>query len=395
MKPKFEIADVINKFYTEHFRKQIPVSQQRTLNALRDCRTAVLGGHKEVCTSCGIVQYRYNSCRNRSCPKCQGLKKEMWIIQREEELLPLPYFHVVFTLPHELNGLCLRNPRFMYDLLFKAAWYTLNTFNQDPKWLGAKSGATMVLHTWGQNLQLHPHVHCIVPSGGLKNCGRWQKPKRGNALFLYPVLAMNKVFKAFFLKTLRNELEAGFLSLPKDFPWQKHQYCHWKERLYKKDWVIYCKPPFNGVQNVVKYLARYSHRVAITNHRIIAINDYKVIFKYRDYADNNRSKTLPLDGYHFLRRFCLHILPPNFRKIRHYGFLANATKSMSLNLARMALKVATKSAMSKSQRKILAKRRVFGDNPNRCPCCKQGVMAIFEIIPGNKDPPINWSRKLI
>lgn len=392
MKPKFEIAQVIDSFFNENFRKKIPVFQQTTLNALKYCRTEALGGHKEVCNSCGLVKYSYNSCRNRSCPKCQGLKKEMWIIQREEELLPISYFHVVFTLPNELNDLCLRNPRFMYDLLFKAAWYTLNSFNLDPKWLGAKSGATMILHTWGQKLQLHPHVHCIVPSGGLNNSGKWQNPKRGNAKFLYPVLAMNNVFRAFFLKNLKHALEAGLLDLPKDFPSSK-QYYLWKENLYQKEWVVYAKPPFGGVKNVVKYLARYSHRVAITNHRIIDINEHKVVFKYRDYADNSKEKILPLDGAIFLRRFCLHILPPGFRKIRHVGFLANATKGKSLNLARVALKIATKIALTKTQRLALAKKRVFGNLLNICSCCKIGSMIIFEVFPGNKDPPINWVIK--
>jgi len=388
MKPDFEVADVIDIFFSEAFRKTIPVFQQRTLKALSICRTAALGGHKQVCTSCGIVKYSYNSCRNNACPKCQGLKKEMWIIQREEELLPVSYFHVVFTLPHELNELCLRNPRFMYDLIFKAAWYTLNVFNHDPKWLGAKSGATMVLHTWGQNLQLHPHVHCIVPSGGLNKSGSWQNPKRGNSEFLFPVLAMNKIFKAYFLKTLRRHLEDGLLALPIDFPFTKGYY-NWKEKLYNKEWVVYSKPPFGGVKNVVKYLARYSHRVAITNHRIVDISNGKVFFRYRDYADNNRVKILPLDGALFLRRFCLHILPPNFRKIRHYGFLSNAAKTKSLTLARAAFCLATKVALTRNQRKALAKKRVFGNLAHRCSCCGHGQMVIFEIMPGNKDPPNN------
>ncbi len=176
MRPKYEIADIINQFYDENFRVRIPVHQQRVLNALRACRTAQLGGHVDACDSCGYTRISYNSCRNRHCPKCQGLQREMWTIQREEELLPVAYFHVVFTLPHELNGLCLHNPKFMYDLLFESAWFILNTFSRDQKWLGAQSAATMLLHTWGSNLSLHPHIHCIVPNGGITKNGDWQKP---------------------------------------------------------------------------------------------------------------------------------------------------------------------------------------------------------------------------
>ena len=392
MKTEVEIADIISTFFNEQLRIQIPVFQQQALNALKLCRTEALGGHKEVCTSCGIVKYAYNSCRNRACPKCQGLKKEMWIIQREEELLPISYFHVVFTLPHELNGLCLRNPKFMYGLLFNAAWYTLNTFSNDPKWLGAKSAATMILHTWGQKLNLHPHVHCIVPSGGLTSNGKWQNPKKGNDKFLFPVDAMKIIFKNYFWKILKINLEAGLLTLPKCFP-PNSQYYNWKESIYHKDWGIHCKPPFGGVKNVVNYLARYSHRVAITNHRIIDIKEQIVTFRYKDYTDNSKQKVLPLDGTIFLKRFCLHILPPNFRRIRHYGFLSNASKSKSLNLARTALDIVTKIALTRSQRKALAKKRLFGNMINRCSCCKNGQMVIFEIFPGNKDPPRNLISK--
>ena len=243
MRPTLEVADIINRFYCESFRQGIPVYKQRALGALSQCRTAALGGHIDACDSCGHNKISYNSCRNRHCPKCQGLQKEMWAIQREEELLPIAYFHVVFTLPHELNALCLFNPRLMYDLLFESAWYVLQTFAHDLKWLGAKSAATMVLHTWGQKLTLHPHVHCIVPSGGLAVDGKWQRPRRGNSNFLYPVLAMNKVYKAYFLKRLREYLKANELKLYQGFP-IGNSYNKWKENLYKKEWVVYTKTSF-------------------------------------------------------------------------------------------------------------------------------------------------------
>ena len=392
MRATYEVADIINTFYDEAFGMRIPRHHQRTLNALQACRTAALGGHVDACDACGNMRISYNSCRNRHCPKCQGLQKEMWAIQREEELLPVAYFHVVFTLPHELNGLCLHNPRFMYDLLFESAWYVLHKFGRDPEWLGAQTAATMVLHTWGQNLQLHPHVHCIVPNGGINKRGTWQNARKGNSQFLYPVPAMNQVYKAYFLKRLRQHLERGELSLPNNFPTPKDYY-YWKERLYKKDWVVYAKPPFGGVENVVKYLARYSHRVAIANQRIINITEEHVSFGYKDYKDGARQKVMTLTGAQFLQRFCLHILPNRFRKIRHFGFLSNAAKKKRLNQAKQALLKKQHNALTKAQRKALAAQRLFSNNASLCPCCKQGRMVIVEILLPNKDPPGNRNRK--
>jgi len=362
MRPIYELADIINSFYNDGLRRRLPVYKQRTLHALQQCRTAALGGHIDACNACGHSQISYNSCRNRHCPKCQGLQKEMWAIQREEELLPVGYFHVVFTLPEELRGLCLRNPKFMYDLLFESAWYVLKKFANAPKYLGAKSAATMVLHTWGQNLTLHPHVHCIVPSGGLSQEGNWKRPKRGNSKFLYPVLAMNKVYKAYFLRRLREHLEAGEVPLPRSFPIGK-KYYSWKEKLYSKEWVVYTKPPFGGAHHVVKYLTRYSHRVAITNPRITKITDTHVTFTYK-----------------------------RFRKIRHYGFLANASKKKSLGLARLSLHVCNVAARSRAARKELAIQRLFKQNARQCPCCRKGQMITMDIIAPNKDPPVSITR---
>lgn len=386
MRQQYEIADVIRQFYDDDFRKGIPVYQQRTLKALLQCRTAALGGHIDVCDGCGLLQISYNSCRNRNCPKCQGLEKESWTIQREEELLPVPYFHVVFTLPHELNGLCLHNPRFMYDLLFDSAWYVLQTFANDPKWLGAQTAATMVLHTWGQNLQLHPHVHCIVPGGGLDKEGHWQNPRKGGPDFLFPALAMNKVYRAYFLKQLKIALESGQLSLPDDFPKRKG-YKLWKEQLYKKEWVVYTKPPFSKPENVVNYLARYSHRIAIYNQRIINVTNEAVTFRYKDYRDGSKQKTMVLQGREFLRRFCLHIVPDRFRKIRHYGFLSNAVKIKYLKLAKMDLEKKRFIALSREERRAYAKLRLFGFPDDTCHCCGQGKMVAFDSWSANKDPP--------
>ena len=386
MKTKFELSKVIEQFLDQDFRQQITLHQQRTLHAIRRCRTAALGGHVDACTACGKIDISYNSCRNRNCPKCQGLQKEMWIIQREEELLPVSYFHVVFTLPHEINQIVLRNQRFVYNLLFEAAWYVLNKFGQDNKWLGAQSAATMVLHTWGQNLQLHPHVHCIVPAGGLSKNRQWLNPKKGNAKFLYPILAMNKVYKAFFLKQLRAALEAGLLVLPENFP-HKSNYHKWKENLYQKEWVVYTKPPFSKVKNVVEYLARYSHRIALTNRRILNITDSTVSFRYKDYRQNGKSKTMTLDGKVFLKRFCIHILPPRFRKIRHYGFLANCIKTKSLLYAKLDLLQKKHLALTRTERRALAKARIFSIKENICPCCKKGNLVRIDSWERNKSPP--------
>ena len=394
MRPPLEVAQVIEQFLPQIPTQDLTVHQRRTLQAIRACRTAELGAHIDACDQCGHLRISYNSCRNRHCPKCQGLNQEMWTIQQEDQLLPTAYFHVVFTLPHELNGLCLHNPRFMYDLLLRAAWYTLHIFADDPKWLGAKTAATMVLHTWGQTLVLHPHVHCIVPNGGLTANGQWQFPKRGNDRFLYPVKALKKVFKAFFLKQMRQALEQGLMALPSDFPSSKTGYYQWKEKLYQKQWVVFTKKPFAGVQHVVRYLARYSHRVAITNHRLRAIDQKQVHFEYKDYKDQAKKKIMVLSGLTFLKRFCLHILPPRFRKIRQYGFLANACKARDIALARKALGAKQQQLLKRAQRRELAKKRLFQHRADQCPCCLNGQMVIIGIRPPNKDPPAQ-SKQLL
>lgn len=404
MRPTFEVADVIREFLPLMDKSKMLTYHQNTLNALAKCRTAEMGGHLEECNSCGHLRNRYNSCRNRHCPKCQGVKKEMWIIQQEDMLLPIASFHVVFTIPQELNELCLHQPKFMYDLLLKSAWHTLRTFGEDPKWLGAKGAATMVLHTWSQKMILHPHVHCIVPNGGLTEEGNWQFPKRSNGKregnFLFPVSAMKKVYKGFFLAELKKVIENGTLPLPPAFPFGR-PYKTWKNILYKKDWVVYTKKPFAGVKHVVNYLARYSHRVAITNYRIKNIADGKVTIQYKDYTDGAKKKTMNLQGTEFLRRFCLHILPKGFRKVRQYGFLSNGSKAKALAAAKIALGEKVKVLLTKKERKDLAITRLFqGKSSDQCPCCKKGKMvsifsweANFKIK--NKSPPITVRLPII
>ena len=389
------MADVINQFLPLLDQQRLLVHHRRTLQALQQCRTAALGGHIDACDQCGHWKISYNSCRNRHCPKhvlsvaegCQGLNKEMWIIQQEDMLLPVAYFHVVFTLPHELNGLCLHNPKAMYDLLFKAAWHTINTLAKDPQWLGAKTAATMVLHTWSQTLVLHPHVHCIVPNGGLTPQGQWQFPKKGNGNFLFPVAAMQKIFKGFFLQHLKAAIDNGVLQLPPNFPYGL-EYQQWKDQLYHKNWVVFTKKPFSGVQQIVNYLARYSHRVAITNHRIKSIDQDVVQFEYKDYKDNAKKKVMTLQGTEFLRRFCLHILPKGFRKVRQFGFTANATKTKSIAIARKALGLKIKQLLNRKERKALALKRLFGQTSHLCPCCNKGNLIPLFSWTSNKDPPV-------
>lgn len=387
MKPLHEIGDILRGVNLDNFG--LSFHQKRVLWALRDCRTAALGGHVDACDGCGNIKISYNSCRNRHCPKCQSVEKEMWILGREQDLLPVTYFHVVFTLPHELNDLCRFAPPQLYDLLFESAKRTLQQFGRDNRWLGAEIGITMVLHTWGQNLSLHPHVHCIVPNGGLRKDGSWQFPKKGNEKFLFPVKAMQSVYKSLFMKGLHQLIQSNAINLPPDFSTQKSVYKVWKEDLYQKTWVIYAKRPFGGPQQVIEYLGRYTHKVAISNHRLKTFDKaaQTVTFEYKDYKTGGEKKEMTLSTAAFLRRFAQHILPPKFRRMRHYGFLSNASKGKSLAKARQSLKVKAQVKMDKAARREAARQRLLGINPNRCPCCKVGTMIRVGVLPPSRAPP--------
>ena len=386
MKAGLEIGEILRGYPFE--KGALSGHQLRTLRALRDCRTAALGGHVDACDACGNIKISYNSCRNRHCPKCQGVEKEMWMLARSEDLLPVTYFHVVFTLPHELNDLCRYAPAVMYNLLFESAKQTLLQFGLDKRWLGAQMGVTMILHTWGQNLSLHPHVHCIVPNGGLRKDGSWQFPKKGNERFLFPVKAMQTVYKALYMKGLQAVIKDNALILPPDFDQQNYKI--WKENLYQKTWVIYAKRPFGGPESVIEYLGRYTHKVAISNHRLRGFEAEKglVTFEYKDYKTGGAKKEMNLTAAEFIRRFAQHILPPKFRRLRHYGFLSNASKGKSLALARVSLKVKAVERMDKAARREAARERLFGQNPNRCVCCKEGTMLRIGVLPPSRAPPL-------
>lgn len=318
-KPGHELAAVIRQYKTTFIAKHQPLKQHLSvLNAIEKCRTAALGGHVDACDSCGHMRISYNSCRNRHCPKCQGTNSEQWIAAQQQQLLPVTYFHVVFTLPQELNSWCMHYPKDMYNLLFDAGRQTITAFAQDAKHLGAAPGMISVLHTWGQTLSLHPHIHMIVPGGGITAAGYWKNAKcKGK--YLFPVKAMSTVFKKKYMHAFLKFIQTQNSSIEKSV----------RETLYSKSWVVYAKQPFLGTNQVIEYLGRYTHKVAISNHRIQSIADGKVSFMYKDYADGCRQKQMTLDATEFLRRFCLHILPPRFMKIRHYGFLANRYKPLA------------------------------------------------------------------
>ena len=369
--PRYEVAQVIRQFGPA-FKARFKVHKQhlRTLQALEQCRTATLGGHIDYCSACEqVVRVSYNSCRNRHCPKCGGLERELWIQARERELLPVTYYHVVFTIPEQLNSWCIYNPNFCYDLLFRAAWLTLQTFAADVKYLGASTGATMVLHTWGQNLSLHPHVHAIVPGGGINQNGKWQASKRKSG-FLFPVKAMSAVFRAIFMQSFMQAWENGDLLIPPGQPDAITDRIRWRKDRYNQAWVIYAKAPFCGPSSVVEYLGRYTHKVAISNHRITDITDERVFFRYKDYRQNAESKTMSLTGPEFLRRFCLHILPPGFRRMRHYGILSNRSKANALATARKCLgKPTPPVALSKKELKVKLLEKLLGRPLDTCPHC--------------------------
>ena len=299
--------------------------QLRTLGAVMRCRTAAMGGHIDACTSCAQVRISYNSCRNRHCPKCQGKQREKWIQQRQLDLLPVKYFHLVFTLPSELNTLAMHQPKIVYDSLFEAAWQTLDTFGKDHRNLGAKTGMVSILHTWGQELTLHPHLHCIVPGGGITKQGKWRMA-RGKDKYLFCVKAMSIVFRAKYVQKIKEKIPDIDKALINS--------------LFKKKWVVYAKQAFGNADAVIEYLGRYTHKIAISNHRIKDVEaNGRVTFSYKDYRKNGAEmlQQMTLEGMEFIRRFSLHILPKGFIRIRHYGILSSSSKKISIPAIREQL----------------------------------------------------------
>jgi hypothetical protein len=378
MRPEFELAHAINLlFATLLARNQLSPLQQKVLGKIASCRTAVLGGHEEVCDNCGTVRYSYNSCGDRHCPKCQAAKQAFWIEDLMQNTLPVKHYHIVFTVPHLLNGICLHNQRICYDLLFTAVWNTLRTFGYSH--YGVESGAVAVLHTWGQNLSLHPHLHCIVPAAGYTLDGQWKHiGPSGN--FLYPVHQLSNAFKGKFLDSLKRTLKKqNELSLFND----KIQ------QAYHARWVVYCEPALAGAEHVVKYLGQYTHRVAITNQRILNIADGKVTFVAKDYRDGAVKKPVTLDGVEFLRRFTLHVLLARFVKIRRYG-IYNHTGKRNLELKFVPEEKHTIVTLIRRQESpetnLQRFQRLSGINPCLCPVCRSGQMVIIRELPRIRSP---------
>ena len=387
---QLEVADIFNR-YGNAYRSAhpMPANRLRVMRAIEVCRTKELGGHVDACEHCGTKLISYNSCRNRHCPKCQFLKKEQWIEAREKDLLPIVYFHVVFTLPHLLNPLVLYNQELLYNLLFRAVSETLRQLAKDPKRLGAEIGFISILHTWGQNLMDHFHLHNIVTGGGLTPNGEW---KSCTGRFFIRVEVLSELFRGKFLGYLKELHKEKKLVYPGDLK-SPGAFNALLSKLYQTEWVSYCKPPFKRTQDVIDYLGRYTHRIAISNHRLVKLEDDKVTFRWRDYADSNKSKIMTLDAHEFIRRFLLHVLPGRFVKIRHYGLLGNRCRIQKIELARQLLAVNTvEQKQPEEQAQTWQERllRLTGFDVTRCPNCGERTMKTVETIPSArcKGPPI-------
>jgi len=368
MRPAHTVADILEIEQQKLQKLSLTSWHFRALQAIRRCRTLAMGGHIDKCDCCQKLHISYNSCRNRHCPTCQGHKREQWIKARENELLNVPYFHVVFTLPHEFNTFALSHGKIMYSSLFKAAWQTLLQFGANPKHLGGKMGMIGVLHTWGQNLSLHPHLHCIVPGGGLTKSAKWKSAKN-NGKYLFNVKAMSPVFRAKYVALLRK----SELKIPKTV----------YNQVFKKKWVVFAKQPFARPEHVIEYLGRYTHKIAISNHRILKIDHEKrlVTFSAKDYRHGDKKIVLSLSTQEFIRRFGLHILPKGFTRIRHYGILSSSWKKEKL--PQLQAELAAKTPAILTTEKPLLHRQ--------CPSCKKGRLHTVLLFDA-RGPPPNWQQ---
>jgi hypothetical protein len=339
-RPTVEVADILRAQgdrFLDRYQRSLDFQQLKAFRAIQRCRTAALGGHIDACPKCGHRAISYNSCRNRHCPKCQAQAREHWLAARERELLATNYFHVVFTVPHELNMLAMDNQRAFYDLLFTASAKTLLKVAADPKHLGAEIGVISILHTWGQNLLLHPHIHCAIPAGGLSpDHSRWIRPRYP---FFLPVKVLSRVFRGKFLAGLKRFHRRQQLGCagPTAALADPKQFRRFLRQLHRQDWVVYAKPAFGGPTKVLRYLGRYTHRIAISNHRLLAFDGERVTFRWKDYAHGGKRRTMTLLGTEFLRRFFLHVLPKGFVRIRYFGFLANRFRPHCLTLCQQFL----------------------------------------------------------
>jgi len=383
MEHRLEVADVFRGSglaFLDRYGKSLSFDQHRALRAIMLCRTRALGGHIEWCDQCGHSKQSYNSCRNRHCPKCQASARAAWMEARATELLPVPYFHLVFTLPNQLGPLTLQNKRVVYGILFRAAWETLRDLAKDSKYLGAKIGMLSVLHTWGSNLMHHPHLHCIVPGGGVSPDGeQWISIKQSSQrkAFFLPVRVMSRVFRGKFIQHLKAAYRKGEIKLHGSLTSLKDgsKFEQLVNSSVKNDWVVYCKRPFGGPRQVLKYLARYTHRVAISNSRLVDYEEGSVRFRWKDYRNGSQPKTMQLDGVEFMRRFMLHVLPAGFVRIRHHGFLANRNRSENLARCRKLLGVnETSNPTTEAQ-----EGRTEIEGSALCPACKAGRLQASKV----------------
>jgi hypothetical protein len=373
-----EMADIVRTHHNEFLARWNPVlsrEQRKALRDIRDCRTGALGGRVQQYDRCGHRVILYNSCRNRHCPKCQATARARWLAERETELLPVPYFHVVFTLPSQIGRLALQNPKLIYAILFRTAAATLLETAADPRLLGARIGFLAVLHTWGQNLHLHPHLHCVVPGGGIFLDGsRWIGCRKSS--FFLPVRVLSHRFQKSFLRALHRAFRKGALRFHGEMKSLSEPAAF--QALYDQtaaiDWVVHVKPPFGGPRRVLKYLARYTHRVAISNHRLRALDNGRVSFEWKDYAHRARRKLMTLDAVEFLRRFLLHVLPTGLVRIRQFGFLANRVRKSKLELCRTLLAARLPAAPSAGE------SGEVNENAQLCPICKLGRLLLVEFI---------------
>jgi Putative transposase/Transposase zinc-binding domain len=378
-----EVADIFRQHGPEYRQTHLlPLQHLRVMRAVEVCRTAELGGHKEQCEECGHIEISYNSCRNRHCPKCQTLRKENWIKDRGQDLLPVEYFHVVFTVPSELNPLFIMNPRVMCNLLFRSASETLLELADNPKHLGARIGFMVILHTWGQNLMEHPHVHCVVTGGGLSPDNRWVSCRKG---FFIPVRVMSSLFRGKFLDHLKKSFDDEDLIFPGGIAHLKDPRIFevFRRQFYHKKWVVYCKPPFDGAEGVLQYLGRYTHRIAISNNRILTLHDGEVCFRWRDYSDGDRQKTMTVTAHEFIRRFLLHVLPHRYVRIRHFGLLSNRNRKDDISVCRMLLDSGKTTTREKDKQETWQEQllRICGIDVTTCPVCKNGRMLTVELLP--------------
>ncbi len=391
--PRLEVADVFRR-YSDAYRRghgaSLSTAQRRVMTAIERCRTAALGGHVDQCDRCGHLRISYDSCRNRHCPKCQSLARARWFEGRQAEVLDTQYFHVVFTVPQAIATMAYQNKKTVYGILFHAAAETLRTIAANPKHLGAEIGFFAVLHTWGQNLQHHPHLHCVVPGGGLAPDGsRWIACRPG---FFLPVRVLARRFRRLFLEALQQAFDAGKLQFfnaearLRDRP----AFLRHLAATRKTDWVVYAKPPFAGAtEEMLRYVARYTHRVAIGNDRLLDIADGMVRFRWKDYRHHNRQKTMTLTAEEFIRRFLLHVLPPGFQRIRYFGFLSNRYRAAKLARCRELLGMFQPAAPAAKKDYRDHYQDLTGTSLRQCPICRHGHMAPIErLLPDATGPPI-------